>query len=175
MPVLSCPRSFGLKYKAISGQNNRGDKSQNLDRGGFTNGDLTSLAPPGRPAHRFTYTPLNFTEDYIAPNVGVGTTTNYLYNLDKQLIRVTRPDAQMLNLNYDTAGRLSTMTFPRGTLTYNYNAATGNLSGITAPGGVGLSFDYDGALPLSAAWSGPVTFVRLFDNLRVGVVPRINA
>jgi RHS repeat-associated protein len=134
------------------------------------NGNLTSLTPPGRPAHQFTYTPLNFTEDYIAPNVGAGTTTNYLYNLDKQLIRVTRPDAQMLNLNYDTAGRLSTMTTPRGTSTYAYYPTTGNLSGITAPGGVGLSFTYDGALPLSSVWSGPVSgsVANAFDdNFRV--------
>jgi RHS repeat-associated protein len=130
------------------------------------NGNLTSLTPPGRPAHQFTYTPLDLTEDYVAPNVGVGTTTNYLYNLDKQLIRVTRPDAQMLNLDYDTSGRLSTMTFPRGTITYSYDAATGNLSGISAPGGVGLNFTYDGALPLSTAWSGLVTgsVANVFDN-----------
>ncbi|MBI5024953.1 MAG: hypothetical protein HZC18_08185 [Candidatus Omnitrophica bacterium] len=130
------------------------------------NGNVTSVTPPGRPVHRFTYTPLNFTEDYIAPNVGTGTTTNYLYSLDKQLIRVTRPDAQMLNLNYDTAGRLSTMTFPRGTIQYAYAATTGNLSGITAPGGVGLSFDYDGALPLSTSWNGPVagSVANVFDN-----------
>ena len=88
---------------------------------------------PGRPAHQFTYTPIDLTEDYIAPNVGVGTTTNYLYNLDKQLIRVTRPDAQMLSLDYDTAGRLSAMTSPRGITTYNYSAVTGNISGISAP------------------------------------------
>ncbi|MBI5150613.1 MAG: PASTA domain-containing protein, partial [Candidatus Omnitrophica bacterium] len=130
------------------------------------NGNLESLTPPGRPAHQFTYTPLNFTEDYIAPNVGVGTTTNYLYNLDKQLIRVTRPDAQILSLDYDTAGRLSGMTFPRGAVTYSYSATTGNLSGITAPGGVGLSFNHDGSLPLSTAWSGlvPGNVSNVFDN-----------
>ena len=58
------------------------------------------------------------------------------------------------------------MTFPRGTVTYSYSAVTGNLSGITAPDGVGLSYTYDGALPLSTSWTGPVagSVSRVFDN-----------
>ena len=34
-------------------------------------GQLTSLAPPGRPAHRFTYTPADLLASYTAPPVGL--------------------------------------------------------------------------------------------------------
>ena len=58
------------------------------------------------------------------------------------------------------------MTLPGGTITYAYHLITGNFSGITSPAGVGLSFTYDGALPLSSTWSGPVagSVTNVFDN-----------
>ena len=34
------------------------------------NGNLTSLTPPGRPAHTMAYTPANLLETYTAPSVG---------------------------------------------------------------------------------------------------------
>lgn len=47
MLVLSRPRSFGLKYRAISGQNKRGDKSRECNRWGFTNGELLTKTAAG--------------------------------------------------------------------------------------------------------------------------------
>ena len=45
------------------------------------NGNLTSLTPPGRPAHAFTHTPVDLMASYIPPNVGAGTNqTLYAYN-----------------------------------------------------------------------------------------------
>ena len=57
------------------------------------NGNVTSLTPPGRPAHTMTYTPVNLLQDYIPPPApGTGTnTTHYDYNLDKQPTRITQP------------------------------------------------------------------------------------
>ena len=36
-------------------------------------GNVTSITPPGRPAHAFTYTPVDLEEDYVPPDVGAGT------------------------------------------------------------------------------------------------------
>ncbi len=78
-------------------------------------GNLTSLTPPGRPAHAFTYTPVDLTAEYLPPDVGAGTnSTQYSYNRDKQLTRVLRPDGKTVDLDYDAAGRLATLTVPEG-------------------------------------------------------------
>jgi YD repeat-containing protein len=48
------------------------------------NGNLTSITPPSRPSHSFTYTPVNLEESYNPPDIGLTTdTTLYSYNLDK--------------------------------------------------------------------------------------------
>jgi len=50
------------------------------------NGNLTSLSPPGRPAHVFNYNGLNQEDLYTPPTV-IGITTPqtiYNYNLDNQ-------------------------------------------------------------------------------------------
>ena len=120
------------------------------------NGNISSIKPPGRPEHEFVYTPVDLVEDYTPPPVvGTGKTT-YLYNLDKQLTRITRPDGQMIQYDYDSGGRLGSMTTPRGTTTYAYSSTTGNLATISAPDGNTLSYTYDGSLPLSVAYSGIV-------------------
>ena len=78
------------------------------------------------------------------------------YNLDKDLTEVIRPDGQTVNLDYDSGGRLSGMHIARGSYHYSYHPDTGKLASITAPDGNGLSFTWDGFLPLSTSWSGEV-------------------
>jgi RHS repeat-associated protein len=133
-----------------------------------SNGNVTSITPPGRPAHTFAYTPVDLEQTYAPPPVaGAGAlSTHYTYNLDKQLTRVTRPDGLAVDLTYDAAGRIATQVTPAGTTTYAYAAATGKLAGIAAPGGVGLAYTYDGFLPLTETWTGPVagTVARSYDN-----------
>jgi RHS repeat-associated protein len=133
--------------------------------------NLTRLTPPGRPDHTFTYTPADLQEDYIPPAVGAGTNlTHYTYNLDKLVTQIARPDGATINQGYDSGGRPSTLTFPQGTITAAYDPATGNLTGLTAPGGVTTSYTYDGALITGNSWSGPIsgTVEFAYDNdLRV--------
>jgi RHS repeat-associated protein len=126
------------------------------------NGNVTSVTPPGRPEHDFGYTPADLMSSYTPPVVaGTGATT-YEYNLDKQPTVVHRPDGSTINFTYDSAGRLSTVTYPKGpntsdgtvTVTRTYSPATGNLSGVTSSDGQSLAYTYDGNLPLSATWSG---------------------
>jgi RHS repeat-associated protein len=137
--------------------------SQTLPDGrtiGFTydaNGNLATLTPPGRPVHGLTYTPVDLGASYIPPDVGAGSNqTLYNYNVDRQLTGVTRPDGQVTQLNYDSAGRLSTLGFSSGQIVYTYSATTGNLTGITAPGGNSLSYNYDGSLLTGIASTGPI-------------------
>jgi YD repeat-containing protein len=109
---------------------------------------VTSITPPGKPAHTFAYTPVDLEQEYRPPVIGLPShNTQYTYNLDRQLTLVTRPDGQTLQLGYEPAGgRLSTLTLPGSQVTtYAYSATTGNLSTITAPGST-LSYGYDGSL-----------------------------
>jgi RHS repeat-associated protein len=121
-------------------------------------GNLTSLTPPGRPAHVFAYTPVNLEGEYAPPLVGTGSgNTLYTYNLGKDLTRITRPDGQILDFAYDSAGRLSGLTIPSGQLSYAYNATTRKLTRITAPDGGTLDYAYDGALLTKTTWTGTVS------------------
>jgi RHS repeat-associated protein len=135
------------------------------------NGNLASLTPPGQPAHTFAYSAVNQPTLYAPPKVDGGSPdTQYEYNTDRQLTKITRPDGQIVQLDYDTAdcacGRLSSLTQARGKTTFSYDATTGNPTRIEAPGRVNLAYRFDGALPTEESWSGPVTGVvsRIYDN-----------
>ncbi|MEW8657323.1 MAG: RHS repeat-associated core domain-containing protein [Candidatus Thiodiazotropha endolucinida] len=130
-------------------------------------GNLAAVIPPGRSAHVFEYTAIDFEASYAPPDIGVGTNiTRYEYNLDKQLINVERPDGLTIPLDYDTGGRINMVTLPRGLLQYGYNAQTGQLDTITDHSGGTLSFTYDGPLFLSETWNGEITgsVGREYDN-----------
>jgi RHS repeat-associated protein len=131
------------------------------------NGNVASITPPSRPAHAFTYTPVDLEATYTPPDLGIGTVaTTYTYNADRQLTQVTRPDGQSLTLGYDTGGRLATLTAPTGPTTFTYHPTTGQVTSIAAPGGVGLSYTHDGSLLLGTTWSGPVagSVTRTYDT-----------
>jgi YD repeat-containing protein len=131
------------------------------------NGSVASITPPSRPAHTFDYTPVDLEVSYTPPDLGIGNVaTTYTYNADRQLTHVTRPDGQTLTLDYEpTGGRLRSLTEPRGQTTFTYYPTTGQLATIASPGGVGLSYTYDGSLLLGTTWSGPVagTVTRTYD------------
>jgi RHS repeat-associated protein len=121
------------------------------------NGNLTSLTPPGRPNHGFDYTAVDLTERYAPPDVGLPEErTTYAYNRDRQLEAITRPDGVVVDLGYDAAGRLSSVAIPRGTIGFGYSPTTGNLTSLSSPDGVSLSYSYNGSLPTSESWSGAV-------------------
>ncbi len=117
-----------------------------------SNGNLLTLTPPGRPAHEMVYNNIDLVQSYRAPSASALT---YDYNADQDLTAVAWPDTAM-NLSYDGAGRLSTVVTDAGKYDYSY-AGTGALSSITAPGGAGLSFTYDGSLLTGTTWTGTVS------------------
>jgi RHS repeat-associated protein len=120
-------------------------------------GNLTSLIPPGRTAHLFQYTAPGNRERYEPPELpGIDSVTVYRYNLDRQLTEIDRPGGETVLFGYDLAGRLDSVTSDAGTVGYSYHLETGQLTGITAPDGITLSYTWDGFLPLSESWSGAV-------------------
>jgi YD repeat-containing protein len=119
------------------------------------NSNLTALTPPGRLAHDFTYTPVDLTAAYQPPTVTDGGNTQYEYNLDRQPVKVIRPDGGLITSDYDAGGRFSALTTPTGGYGYSYTAA-GQLSGITAPGNLTLAFTHNQALLTGVIWSGAI-------------------
>jgi RHS repeat-associated protein len=131
--------------------------NRQINFGFDANGNMISLTPPSRPAHTFTYNAVNLVSSYTAPNVGGNSTTVFSYNSEKQITRITRPDALQINFAYDAAGRLQTMSVPNGNYAYTYNATTGLSESFTAPGGDVLTYEYDGFLPTRQTWTGTIT------------------
>jgi RHS repeat-associated protein len=121
-----------------------------------SNGNLTSVTPPGQPAHGFAYTAVDLVSTYTPPSVpGTGPTT-YSYDADRDLTSITRPDGQTIEFGYDSAGRLNSITTPTETISYSYDASTGNLQSASIAGGDALNSEYNGALPISSTWTGTV-------------------
>lgn len=138
-------------------------------------GNVTTITPPGRPAHAFAYNAVNLETDYTPPALGSQpVVTHYDYNLDKQPVKLTRPDGQTASFAYDAGGRLASLATSMGNISYGY-ASGGRITGITVPGGIDLAYEYDGFLPTRATLSGPVAGVidTVYDNFfrpsRIGV------
>lgn len=155
-------RSLTIGYDA-AGRTNRLTFSDNRTIGYDydSDGNLTRVTPPGKPAHALSYSPVDLQTLYVPPTVVPGTnSTEYSYNSDRQLILVTRPDAQTVRYDYTAGGcncdRLSLVAQPRGTNYYTYDPVTGNLAGVSTPDGVTLTFSYDGNLLTKESWSGSV-------------------
>jgi RHS repeat-associated protein len=132
-------------------------------------GNVASITPPGKSAHGLTYTPVDLQETYTPPQLSPLTdpTTTYVYNHDRQIESITRPDGQVVNFGYESdTGRLQTITFPsvvaqgNEVRTYEYypagGSSPGHLETILAPD-ANLTFMYDGPLLTSEAWSGTVS------------------
>jgi RHS repeat-associated protein len=121
------------------------------------NGNLQSLTPPGRPAHRFQYNSLNLLTSYDPPSVGAGSwSTTYQYNLDRKVTKVVRPSGQTIGFGYDASGRPTTLTVPGGAMRHSYDPASGILISASGAYGGTLSFSFDGSLLTGTTWSGEV-------------------
>ena len=138
------------------------------------NANIKSITPPGRPAHNLEFTPVNLLQSYLPPRVGSELNrTSYSYNLDKQLTRITRPDGKNVEIDYDKAGRVSSVTIPQGKVSYLFDLKTDQLKTVTAADGGTLSYAYDGFLPTSTDWKGAIqgNVSRAHDNdLRISSI-----
>ena len=130
--------------------------SATLDFGYDAGGNLTSLTPPGKASHLFDYSPVDLTARYRPPALETATETTYLHNPDREPTLIVRPDGTSLSFDYDPKGRLGTLSYPEGQVSYGYHPTSGLITAMDSQVG-SLRFTYDGTLPTSEAWSGVVT------------------
>jgi RHS repeat-associated protein len=130
------------------------------------NGNLTSVTPPGAAAHGFTYSAVNRPISYVPPVVAGAAATTFSFSPDRQITKITRPDGEVVNYNYDAAGRVSSLVTPSSTLNFAYDATTGNLSSASISGGEAIAYSYNGSLPTGISWTGTVagSFTRTYNN-----------
>lgn len=120
-------------------------------------GNVLSLTPPGRPPHVFTYGSNGLMATYAPPAVGAEANTfGYAYDGAGRLTRVTRPDGRPVDLVWDAAGRLDTVTVARGVFDHTHAPDSGLLVRIDAPGQVRLDLSYSGTVLDGEVLSGPV-------------------
>lgn len=84
------------------------------------NGNLTKVVPPMQPDHLFDYNEVDVQTQSHPPLLSTipQPQTEYVWNLDKQLKEIIRPDGQTVLLNYDgTKGQLESISWPNGTRT----------------------------------------------------------
>jgi RHS repeat-associated protein len=125
-----------------------------------SNDNVITITPPSRPDHKFEFTPLDQRKSYNPPDVGLAlNSTTYQYNKDRRPVSVTRPDGRIVNMVYDTAGRLDNIySGSTGSLrvNYTYDDKTGHLNSAHTADGIMLSYEYDGALMTKEILAGPV-------------------
>lgn len=121
------------------------------------NGNIISITPPTRPAHQFSYTEKQLGKEYIPPAIELGEhRTTYDYNLDQQLVKVTRADGKVVDIGYNDLGQAVTTTTPRGQILRTYDPASGRVNSITIPEGNTVAFTYEADLIADVEWTGLV-------------------
>jgi RHS repeat-associated protein len=119
------------------------------------NGNLTSVTPPGRPAHGLGYNKVNLTNAYDPPPLAGTGRTEYTYNVERQLDHIVRPDGSSIGFGYDSGGRLASLSGAGVARSYQYDAS-GNLGSVGGADAT-LSYQYDGSTPTQMAWSGAIS------------------
>ena len=118
-------------------------------------GSPTTITPPGRPAHQFSFNDVNLEATYDPPDIGVSDDiTSMEYNNARQLTTINRPDGKRVDFGYDTAGRLNSRQMPAVSSTIGYDASTGQLISVDSTDNIDMDFTWDGFLPVASTMSG---------------------
>ncbi|MDB4914048.1 MAG: hypothetical protein JWM95_1692, partial [Gemmatimonadetes bacterium] len=119
-------------------------------------GNLSSLTPAGKPAHRFRYTSGGMLSASIAPSVaGISSTaTSYRYDENLRLRSLVRPAGDSMTTEYDAAGRPTSVTLADGTTILSYGVSTGLLTSMSSNAGGSYALTYDGSLLVNSTLSG---------------------
>lgn len=118
-------------------------------------GDVQTITPPSRPAHNFLFTLAGLRDAWTAAG-DPAAVTRYRYDDDQQLTAIERPDGSTINVDHDSAGRVSALRHGTWAVDYDYNPSSGRLAGVTADDGTRTAWTYDGALPLTETTTGTV-------------------
>jgi RHS repeat-associated protein len=121
--------------------------------------DLTSLTPPGKPAHTLSYGNDGLLASYVAPGsspITVG------YDGDRDFAKLIYEDGTTADVVRDPAGRPSRFVYAGGEVGLSYDAVTGQVRSLTTTVGNGLAFGWDGMLlrevTASGVAPGPLAF-----------------
>lgn len=118
---------------------------------------LTSVTPPGQPAHQLGYSPVDLLQDYVAPPVGMTSTQSHIvYDVDRRPTSITQPDGLQRTFTYHpTNGQLTSMSIPgAGTTTFGYDVRD-RLTSSTRSGSGTVTFAYSGQLLTLQTVAGP--------------------
>jgi RHS repeat-associated protein len=88
-----------------------------------SNNNLVSITPPGRPVHKLNYGVTEQLSSYVPPSLSGSAIVNtlYSYSKDKELTKISRPDGQEINFNYNqTSGLLTSISGSFGIITREY-------------------------------------------------------
>jgi RHS repeat-associated protein len=111
-------------------------------------GNVTSVSPAGKPAHRLDYDSRDLNFSYNPPDVLGGGTPDfnqYEYDADRFLTRELLPDAAAplaIQYKYNSGGELIAKTTPEGVFSYTYDPTKAQLTGVTAPNGSTIGLHY---------------------------------
>ncbi|NJL29178.1 MAG: RHS repeat-associated core domain-containing protein, partial [Thermoanaerobaculia bacterium] len=118
--------------------------------------NLTSVTPPSQATHNFGYTSADLLASYTPPVEAATGPIIFAHNLDHQLAQVDRTDGRAMQIVFNAAGQIETVTHSEGILNLSYDPASGQPSILTVPGSI-LSFTYDGQVVTETTWSGDVS------------------
>src|SRR5947207_2250238 len=120
-------------------------------------GRLASMTTPAGHTHHVTHDLVGNLAGYVAPNADAApTVTQWLYDIDGNLVTYARPDGAAVTFGYDGADRMTGATFPGGAIAFSYDALTGRVLTASGPGDDLVSYSYDGLLTTQIAWAGTV-------------------
>jgi RHS repeat-associated protein len=124
----------------------------------YPGGRAHTVTPPDRPAHTFSYTPIDLLDEYVAPSAGsIPRTTSWSHDLDQLVTGSTRPgEPTSVYTREPATGRLSQITLPlgMGNISIAYNPTTGTIDSIAGPSGISVAYGHDGMLTTSRTWTG---------------------
>jgi RHS repeat-associated protein len=124
--------------------------------------NLTSVTPPGRPAHTFQYSPVGLLTQYTPPLVGADESVSFQYDTERHLTQIDLPDGQALVVMRGLGGRIDSLTLGAGpTLAYQYSTNTGAdillPTTVSSTSGDLLQLGYLGPVLTNTSWSGSIT------------------
>ncbi|HVW25527.1 MAG TPA: RHS repeat-associated core domain-containing protein [Polyangiaceae bacterium] len=126
------------------------------------NDNVTAITPPGKNPHEFTYNEANLLSAVTPPPVRgapspaltVGA-SKYDYDTDFALSQIERSDGRNVDFDYDSSGRLTSMSLEKAKISYGYDAG-GALASVNRSDSVRVDVQHDGPLWTSTKWSGAI-------------------
>ena len=110
------------------------------------NNQITSITTPSNKTHYFSYGSDLLNNNYTAPNLGanIPSSTQYFYNLDRQLTEIKKIDQSSILFNYGAStGTLESIVYGTDTYLFTFNPNTNRYSNLVSPDGITVERNYD--------------------------------